>query len=223
MSKIRVYRDLVPLVRVTIFFIWIQIIVGAVSLVIDALVLSGHAAPPTQEIDQAVPPMGTNEIMQALAALALAFIAVVTAVLVLRTIYRADANLHARNVAGLEFTPGWCVGWFFIPIAMLWKPYQAVKEIWTASADPFQFSLDRPWQIPVWWVLFLASNVTGTMAWRLSAFTSDPAPRALSEVLSMVSGAIGIPEALFLIIILKQIAAAQERTLKPGDLVRAFA
>jgi hypothetical protein len=39
----------------------------------------------------------------------------------------------------------------------------------------------------------------------------------------MVSGAIGIPEALFLIIILKQIAAAQERTLKPGDLVRAFA
>jgi hypothetical protein len=223
MSKIRVYRDLTPLMRVTIFCIWTQIIVSVVSLATDVLVLRSHTAPGEQAVDQAVPPMEPNEIMQGLAALTLLLITVVTAVFVLRTIYRADANLHARNVAGLEFTPGWCVGWFFIPIAMLWKPYQAMKEIWVASSDPFQYSVDRPWQFPVWWALFLASNITGTMAWRAGAFSSGLDAQVLSEGLSMASGVLGIPEALFLMTILKQIAAAQERTLKPGDLVQAFA
>lgn len=39
-------------------------------------------------------------------------------------IYRAAWN--GRVFAGarqLDFTPGWSVGWYFLPIANLWKPY----------------------------------------------------------------------------------------------------
>src|SRR4030095_8115621 len=50
-------------------------------------------------------------------------------------IYAAHANLPALNAGPLEFSPGWAVGWFFIPIANLVKPYQAVVEIWKGS-DP---------------------------------------------------------------------------------------
>ena len=35
-----------------------------------------------------------------------------------------------------SFTPGWSVGWFFVPIMNPWKPFQAMREIWQASAEP---------------------------------------------------------------------------------------
>ena len=30
----------------------------------------------------------------------------------------------------MQYTPGWCVGWFFIPIANLVMPYIILKELW---------------------------------------------------------------------------------------------
>ena len=48
-------------------------------------------------------------------------------------IHRAASNLPALGRYGMKFTPGWCVGWFFIPFANLVKPFQAVKELWRAS------------------------------------------------------------------------------------------
>jgi hypothetical protein len=32
-------------------------------------------------------------------------------------------------------TPGWCVGWYFVPFANLVRPVQVMSEIWRAS-DP---------------------------------------------------------------------------------------
>ena len=49
--------------------------------------------------------------------------------------HRAHANLRAFARSGLRFTPGWAVGWWFVPIASLWKPFEAVRELWKAS-DP---------------------------------------------------------------------------------------
>src|SRR5437868_6687462 len=53
---------------------------------------------------------------------------IITGVLFLRWIHRANRNARALGAQGMRFTPGWAVGWYFIPIASLWKPYQAMKE-----------------------------------------------------------------------------------------------
>jgi hypothetical protein len=50
-------------------------------------------------------------------------------------VYAAHANLPALGNAHLDFTSGWAVGWFFVPIANLFKPHQIVSEIWRGS-DP---------------------------------------------------------------------------------------
>ncbi|HLV79922.1 MAG TPA: DUF4328 domain-containing protein [Chthonomonadaceae bacterium] len=50
-------------------------------------------------------------------------------------IYRADRRLHALEVKFLKYTPGWAVGYFFIPILNLLCPYYVVSELWRAS-DP---------------------------------------------------------------------------------------
>jgi hypothetical protein len=46
---------------------------------------------------------------------------------------RANRNARALGATGMRFTPGWCVGWYFVPIMNLFRPYQAMKEIWMAS------------------------------------------------------------------------------------------
>src|SRR5512133_3434057 len=47
--------------------------------------------------------------------------------------HHAQANAVVLSGGGLRFTPGWAVGWWFIPIANLWKPFQTVRELWRAS------------------------------------------------------------------------------------------
>ena len=49
--------------------------------------------------------------------------------------HRAQANLTALGVQGLRFTPGWAVGWWFIPFANLAMPFLAMRELTRASAS----------------------------------------------------------------------------------------
>lgn len=32
-------------------------------------------------------------------------------------------------------TPGWAVGFYFIPIALIWKPFQGMSQIWSATFE----------------------------------------------------------------------------------------
>lgn len=49
-------------------------------------------------------------------------------------LYKASENVHTLNLnPKLENSTGWTIGWFFIPIANLWKSFQAVGEVYQAS------------------------------------------------------------------------------------------
>ena len=75
----------------------------------------------------------------------------VTAILLLAWIYRANYNARALGAADMAFTPGWAVGWHFIPIAWFWKPYQAMREIWQASVSPADWKQEVGSPLLVWW------------------------------------------------------------------------
>lgn len=51
-------------------------------------------------------------------------------------------------------TPGWAVGWYFIPIASLWRPYTAMKDVFVASDTR---SSAPGYLLPTWWTLWLLS------------------------------------------------------------------
>lgn len=86
----------------------------------------------------------------------LACLGLAIAILAAVWIYRAAANARALGAPDLTISPGWAVGWYFIPIANCWKPYQAMREIWQASArlqprpDAAKTALLR-----TWWALWL--------------------------------------------------------------------
>jgi Domain of unknown function (DUF4328) len=80
--------------------------------------------------------------------------------------YRAQANLVRRHAADLRFTPAWAAGWWFVPVANLVRPFQAMNELSRATAAPEGRSSGSgrsPIWIPVfwiWWLSWLAGGFT---------------------------------------------------------------
>jgi hypothetical protein len=64
--------------------------------------------------------------------------------------HRAQANLHARGLSRLTFSPGWAVGWWLIPVANLWKPFQTTRELWKASGGG-EWWRTATWPVIGWW------------------------------------------------------------------------
>lgn len=56
----------------------------------------------------------------------------------------------------ISTTPGWCVGWYFIPIANFWKPFVAMREIFRASTTG---QAAPGYLLPFWWTLWLLSSL----------------------------------------------------------------
>jgi hypothetical protein len=72
-----------------------------------------------------------------------------------RSAWRAGSSSSPKF---LEDTPGWAVGWYFIPIASFWKPYVAMRDIVRASTLGAGLS---GWLLPSWWSLWIFSQFTG--------------------------------------------------------------
>lgn len=86
-------------------------------------------------------------------------------------LYRMDKNLRGFGAEELQFQPGWVVGWFFVPIMNLYRPYQAMSEIWQASdPDPAarmkagRHPIHPPSLLGVWWGCWLLWNIVEGIA-----------------------------------------------------------
>jgi len=65
--------------------------------------------------------------------------------------HRGQANLHALAIPRLTYSPGWAVGWWLIPVANLWKPFQTVRELWKASGGDETWWRIATWPVIGWW------------------------------------------------------------------------
>jgi hypothetical protein len=128
------------------------------------------------------------------------FLRIGTVVFFLIWLHRAYSNLSPLRARNLEYTPGWAVGWWFIPFANLVKPYQVMSELYDASDPSFdpelnylQVSPGTPATIGFWWGTFLAGN----FVWRITDKLVDnagnvsqyfPVGVAIASALTIVSG-----------------------------------
>ena len=102
------------------------------------------------------------------------FVLLASMILVARWIYRTNANAHSFSDA-VSITPGWAIGWFFVPFANLVKPYQGVKETWQAShqvAGRYE-DVETP-LLSWWWGLWLVTNVASGISARIGAMSGAP-------------------------------------------------
>ncbi|GHS88497.1 hypothetical protein FACS189487_06900 [Campylobacterota bacterium] len=134
----------------------------------------------------------------------------VLGVLVLKWIYRANFNARQLGASNMKFTPGWSVGWYFIPIACLWKPYQAMREIWCASSNPQNWQKqDVSSLLGWWWFLWVVSAVLGTILFRMTMNAEELYELLATNTLGLFAGVVEIPLTLVMLAIVNRIYAMQ--------------
>ena len=66
---------------------------------------------------------------------------------------------HLSGTKELKVSPGWSVGWYFIPFANLVMPYCSLKETFKASFNSEDWQNTKvPYDFPIWWATFLIRN-----------------------------------------------------------------
>jgi len=130
-------------------------------------------------------------------------------------VHRANKNLHAFKNPVLRFSPGWAVGWFFVPIMSLFRPYQVLNEISKASNPDIDPNLNRVNSLPAsaivgfWWAFYLVSNFIGNFVFR-TALGSDTASELLTATYAnIVSNTINIIGFIITIAMVRKISQSQ--------------
>lgn len=148
--------------------------------------------------------------------------AIATIVFFLIWEYRVYSNLSALMAQNLEFSPGWAVGWWFIPFANLVKPFQVMREIWVES-DPeyeaeFGFlssNLSAPTIMGFWWAFWLLYGFTDRIAGKMDDSPYFPTAMIVSSIFSIAAAS------LLIIIILNIFKRQELRFQRVGNLQTA--
>jgi ABC-type multidrug transport system fused ATPase/permease subunit len=146
---------------------------------------------------------------------AIAYIAslVVNLVLFLMWVHRTNRNAQALS-AGMDVRPGWAVGWFFIPFASLYKPFQGLDQTWRVSIDPSRWrGLDTPTLLRWWWGFHLTSNIAGSMS-NIVGKSEGAVFLALSTAIAIMSFIAGFIASALAIRMIKRLTATQTSTLE---------
>lgn len=168
-----------------------------IELMQEAAERRANAEPGGSWVDAYIVPSG---FAQALTKLALV-------VLFCIWIPRANRNARALGATGLRFTPAWSVGWFFVPVMNLYKPYEAMREIWLASLPD-----DARKRAPLlgwWWALCLVSGAASLLAFEL--MMAGPDQWLLAARAHLYSDAVDIPLAIVAMLVVWRIHGMQER------------
>lgn len=97
-----------------------------------------------------------------------------------RWLLTASRNAHVLAQKHLDQTPGWSVGFYFVPIALLWKPFISMKEILNASkGNPLRESNKL---VGWWWAMHLVSSLLDRVLPQL-AYPAELASLVLSWML----------------------------------------
>ena len=110
-------------------------------------------------------------------------------VLVAMWTYRAMRNLQIVGSSEVEMSPGWAVGWYFIPFANLYKPFSGMAQIWRGSHAIAGRSTTIPASMGWWWFLWIVLNILGHISFRLGGGWSLDGEYYLTSLILDIVGA----------------------------------
>jgi len=159
-----------------------------------------------------------NDVREGLVAMVQLIVLVPTILLFGMWIHRAHANVRAVGATSLRFTPGWAVGYFFIPVLNVWKPYQAMKDLWRASQDPVRWkAIPAPNLLPVWWMFWLVSNALGQFIFRSSLKAESIEELQSLTKLEIVGYVVDFASCITAYFVVARIGVYQARLGAPAD------
>jgi hypothetical protein len=206
------FRDPTWLTRSLVTLLWIIIAVDAAAVVargFEIRLLENLQQHAYMSIEVARADALANDARVRVIGLFQIVLAIVTAIAFFCWVYRTNANARRLGATGMS-GPGWAVGCFFIPVANLWMPYQAMKEIWQASAAPADWhNQQRGAILPWWWLLFLLSGIAGQVAFVIGRSGHDIATLTAASTSALIANGIAIAARLTTLVLVRQIHRMQ--------------
>jgi hypothetical protein len=125
-------------------------------------------------------------------------------------LHRVYKNLESFNISSLEATPGWAVGYWFIPILNLFKPLSIVNEVYNGSNPEnlkseitfFSDSSSNTKTI-IWWLCWIFGNIISRIAETIERVNKDVTTE--SVVIYVISLLLHIIAGILLIKIIREI------------------
>lgn len=185
--------------------LWVSLAVSIISLLSNFAMLnlanSGSITPESAD--------STDTRQQTIAIFGLLTL-IVTGVGFLKWIHRANLNSRGFGAADMKFTPGWSVGFYFIPFLNLVRPFESMKEIWQISKNPADWK-NQPGSILVgfWWTLWLVHNISSNVAFQYSMKVKNPNDLATATTMSIISDFVEIPLCLVAVALISAINRRQ--------------
>ncbi len=212
-ASVRAYRSGHVLMQWTIALLALVIVIDFVLLVllvdrIDALRQVQLGQRPLASMTHIDNRLGGTGILWGI-------VVVATIVLWLVWQHRAQSNLRALGAANLRFSPGWAVGWWFVPFANVVFPYLTLRELLKAS-DPIAGAVDwgarrTPALLGFWWAASLARIVASSIASVIGRHATTVAQLIQGNYVALVAGLIEIAAAVLAMILLHEVNARQTR------------
>jgi heme/copper-type cytochrome/quinol oxidase subunit 2 len=191
--------------------------------VLQLVVLSGAAEGALSQAEAE-----SNDLRMGLAALLYLSVLIATAVAFSMWIHRAYRNLEALGAPRhqLEYSPGWAVGYYFIPILSLFKPFSVMKEIWRKS-DPevdvregvITYEASVSPLLGVWWGVWILSLIIGRIADALSDIGKTPESLRFATWALIVALFVEIVAAVLAIMVVRGVNERQEQRSRLVTLV----
>jgi len=198
------YRDIAGLTSFLKLLLWLGAALSVVAIISGAMQMQLLSNPNFTESEAAA-----NDQRQGFIGIAQVALYLLTVVIFARWILLANRNVRALGAEGLRCTPGWAVGYYFVPIVNLWKPYQAMKDLWQASRNPREWQTVQPGGIlPLWWALWIITNILGQISFRLSLEAKGISSLLSATRVQIVADLADIPLCLVAAALVLQIQAA---------------
>ena len=207
------FKDSTSLTKWAKWFLYAQIVIGVIAIISGVLeyqLLSDFKNGVYISQELAVEAGKESDTRQGVVGIAQLIISIVSGILILKWIYRANYNVRQLGATGMKFTPGWSIGWYFVPIINLWKPYQAMKEIWKTSSDPLNWKTQSVSSILSWWWLFwITCGIAANISFRMTMRAEEIDEFIAANIITQVSDVIGISLNLITIAIISRVYKMQ--------------
>ena len=173
-----------------------QIIVAVISLIstnMEYQLLSAYEKGIYASQEQAAAAGEANDVRQGIVGMVYIAVFIISGIMILKWIYRANYNARQLGAKNMKFTSGWSIGWYFIPVAAWWKPYQAMKEICKASSNPDSWNDVKPTSaLPWWWFFWLVNMFFGKVINAISSRAEGIIELKVANILYQVSDVLSI-------------------------------
>ncbi len=131
----------------------------------------------------------------------------VAGVLSLVWIHRVSRNAN-RLAGGLPISPGWAVGWYFVPVGAFWKPFEAVEQAWKASVAPTAWrSVPTPALLRWWWGFWIGAGVLAAVFGVLHRYANTD--QAFGSIMLILISLLVLGQCVLFARIVRQLGALQ--------------